>query len=374
MPDDDKVHRYKVYNGLCSGTAEERYKTAAKLIRKINRYLKSGAYLQHDLNYSPVQDRESFRPEARRVMEIEAGHKIGKLLPRYLKDLQPRLRKKSWQTYKSKLDCFAEYVVEHIRNKSLTDIDRKDILPFFSYLSSQKQITAIGVRSYTAAVHRFFDYLEDIEVRPIDSNPIKKIPNYGRVVDQAPEPFTVDEALALKEAMEREDPYLWLMCELQYYCCFRPGTELRLLKVSDICMFDRTITIRAEYTKQKQTVRVQVPEIVFRDIERLKILEYPRDYYIFTAYNRPAVRPIGYNTMRTRFNRFRDRLNIPPSKTLYSWKHTGAIQAYENGANVSEIQDLLHHNWIGSTEHYIKKRMRRIDAGVRFIPEIGKKT
>ena len=371
VPDDDQVHRYKVYNGLCSGTAEERYKTAAKLIRKINKYLKSGEYLQHNLNYSPVQSHESFRPEARRLMEIEASHRVGRLMPRYIKDLESRLRKKSWQTYKSKLDCFARYVESHIHNKPVTELERKDILPFFSYLSGEKGITSAGIRSYTAAVHRFFDWLEDIEIRAIDSNPVKKIPNYGRVVDQAPEPFTAQEACALKELIEKQDPYLWLMCELQYYCCFRPGTELRLLKVSDICVYDRTITIRAEYTKQKQTIRVQVPEIVFQDIERLKIPQYPKHYYVFTAYGQPAVKPIGYNTMRVRFNRFRDQLGISPTKSLYSWKHTGAIQAYENGANVSEIQDLLHHNWIGSTEHYIKKRIRRIDAGVKYVPVIG---
>ena len=117
---------------------------------------------------------------------------------------------------------------------------------------------------------------------------------------------------------------------------------------------------------------MQIPDNVFADIERLQITGYPKDYYVFTSNNKPGRAPIGYNTMRVRFNYYRDALGIPKTKTLYSWKHTGAISAYENGANVAEIQDLLHHNWIGSTEHYIKKRMRRIDAGIKFVRDITK--
>ena len=370
LPDDPQVYRYKVYTGLCTGTAEQRRRKAYRLIRKINDYLKSGEYLQHDTSYSPVSDREDYKEEAKRVHAIEAGNRVSSLMERYLRDLKPRLRPKSYLTYKSKLDCFANYVRQDLRDISLIRIERKDILPFFSMLSGDKGITQAGIKSYIAAIHRFFDWMEDMEIRQMDSNPVKKIPNYGRVVDQAPEPFTEDEAYKLRQAIEPADPYLWLLCELQYYCCFRPGTELRLLRVGDICAADHTITIRAEYTKQKQTVRVQIPDIVYKDIERLHILDHPADYYVFTADGTPGRDPIGYNTMRVHFNYYRDRLGISKQKTLYSWKHTGAISAYQNGANVSEIQDLLHHNWIGSTEHYIKKRIRRIDTGTRFVSEI----
>ena len=373
MPNDDKVYRFRVYNGLCSGTAQQRRRNASRMIRKINAYLKSGEYLNHDTNYSPVRDGDSYRPEAQRIKRIEDSQRISSLLSRYMSDIKCRLRKKSWQTYQSKLTCLAEYITTELHDIPLTKVQRRDMLPFFSMLSSCKHLSAAGVKAYTVTVHRFFEYLEDIEVRERDSNPIKKIPNYGRVIDRSPEPFTPEEAYALKTMILPEDPFLWLMCQLQYYCCFRPGTELRLLKVGDICQADRTITIKSDFTKQKQTVRVQIPDVVFADIMRLHIFDYPKDYYVFTAAGVPSVRPIGYNTMRVRFNRYRDALNIPNSKTFYSWKHTGAISAYQNGANMSEIQDLLHHRWIGSTEHYLRKRIHRIDAGTKFVADITKK-
>ena len=372
LPNEDKVHRYRVYNGLCSGTAEQRRRRAYRMIRKINDYLKSGEYLNHDLDYSPVLSHEDFRPEAKRLKEIERSRTISHLMPDYVKDIQARLRKKSWQTYKSKLDCFQEYVTHDLKNMPVTKIQRVDVLPFFSMLATDKQMSVAGIKGYIVTIHRFFEWLEDIEVREVDSNPIKKIPNYGRVIDRAPEPFTPDEAYKLRQAIAPENPYLWLMCMMQYYCCFRPGTELRLLKVGDICIFDHTITIRAEYTKQKQTVTVKIPDIVYNDIERLRIMDYPSDYYVFSSDGIPSRRPIGYNTMRVRFNQYRDALHISNTKTFYSWKHTGAISAYRNGANMSEIQDLLHHSWIGSTEHYLKKRMKRIDTGAKFVQDITK--
>lgn len=370
LPNDDQVHRYRVYTGLCAGTAQQRHRRATKMIRRINDYLKSGEYLNHELNYNPVLDHEDHRPEQRRIKQLEDAARISALLPRYIADIKNRLRKKSWQTYQSKLDCFSRWLQDQLDNMALTKIQRKDLLPFFSYLASERGISSAGVHSYTTTLHRFFDWLEDIEVREIDSNPVKKIPNYGQVVDRSPEVFTPEEARKLKEAIAPSDPYLWLMCELQYYCCFRPGTELRLLKVGDICPDDHTITIRAEYTKQKQTVTVEIPDIVYKDIERLQITNHPKDYYIFTAEGIPSRRPIGYNTMRVRFNQYRDALHISKSKCLYSWKHTGAISAYQNGANMSEIQDLLHHNWIGSTEHYLKKRAHKINVGSKFVRAI----
>ena len=46
LPEDpEKVYRYRTYDGLCSGTAEDRYAHARDIIEERTQWLKSGAYL-----------------------------------------------------------------------------------------------------------------------------------------------------------------------------------------------------------------------------------------------------------------------------------------------------------------------------------------
>jgi integrase len=41
-------------------------------------------------------------------------------------------------------------------------------------------------------------------------------------------------------------------------------------------------------------------------------------------------------------------------KTLYSWKHTGVVQAYKNGVDIKAIQLQCRHYSIEQTDVYLK--------------------
>ena len=66
---------------------------------------------------------------------------------------------------------------------------------------------------------------------------------------------------------------------------------------------------------------------------------------------------MGKNTMRNRFNLYREELGISKDKKFYSWKHSGALSAIENGASIYEVKDQLRHKSIMTTEEYLKKRV-----------------
>lgn len=362
LPSDDQLHRYRSYSGLCSGSANERDEVAKKLIEYYTEYLKSGKYLNQEPNLNPLKESETHRPEQQKWMECKKSLMVEPLVLRYLAYIRPNLRKKSFQDYKAKLGIFTDWVTKNFENTTVPMMQRKMLIPFFEFLSSDRGLCRRTNEKYVQVVRAFFTYCEDIGVRDEDTNPINRIPKFGQVIDCSTGVFDADERVRLRNAIKNKEPFLWLACEMLYYCAVRPGTEMRLLKVGDINFETRNICIRAELAKNKMTEYVGIPSVLFEYMIELHLDMFDKDLYIFGRCGVPSSQPMGHNTMRNRFNSYRELLNISADKKFYSWKHAGAISAAQNGATVFELKDQLRHKSVMTTEEYLKKRQPKIGA------------
>lgn len=369
LTDDDEMHRFRHY--LCASDAKTRRKQANEIILKIRDYLKSGEYLNHNANYSPVRDCDSHRQEQKRFKKIERSHKVRSVVEDFIKYGTSHWREKTISTYSSKLFLFTEYVEKNLSNKSIAKIERKDLLPFFNdVLARERELCHVTINKYEKCLHALFDYCENMEIIPYNSNPVIKMPNYGKKVDYSPDIFTKSDRERLKDAIQHSMPFLWLACEIQYYCAIRPGMELRLLKIKDIDRNRKIITIPADIAKNKTTQSVGIPDRVLQLMEALGIFQYSGDLYVFGRNGCPGHLPFGKNTMRNHFNKFRDALHISKEKKFYSWKHTGAISSYDNGMPITELKDHLRHSSIMTTEEYLKKHKPKLDSVGMYIDDI----
>lgn len=103
----------------------------------------------------------------------------------------------------------------------------------------------------------------------------------------------------------------------------------------------------------------------------MQLHTYDTDLFIFGRFGRPGKEPVGKNTLRNRFNRFRDQLEISPDKKFYSWKHTGAVQLLKNGAKPYDIMHHLRHKDFATTQRYLKKFAGNYDINISdFTTEI----
>lgn len=370
LPQSDQMYRRRIYDGLGTGTAEQRHQLAARIIDHINDYLKSGEYLNHDADYSPVGLTDSYRPEQQRYDAALARLQVRSLVPAFLTERAPSLRKKSNQDYKAKMEIFCDWWAEHGSDAVVTNIQRCDVLPFFSWLATDKNLCRKTIEKYMQIVRAFFNWCEDKQLRPERSNPVYRVPKYGRVIDCSPLPYTEDERERLKLAIEDREPYLWLACQMIYYGAIRPGTELRLLRVGDIDRESRTIRIRAEVAKNKRTQIVKMADTVIDQMERLGVFCYSQDMYLFGKYGRPGIEPMGKNTMRNRFNEYRELLKISRNKTFYAWKHTGAISAIDSGIDIMQLKDHLRHTSVATTEAYISKWRPKTNEAEKYIEKL----
>jgi site-specific recombinase XerD len=370
LPSSDDLHKYRCHSGLCSGTAEERDLTAKKLIDYYTEYLKSGSYLHQEPNLNPLKESETHRPEHQRYMREKKSIMVDSLVARYLDYVKPNVRSKTYQDYSTRLKAFVRYTQDNLDGVTVPCMQRKMIIPFFEQLATRNKLCRRTIEKYMQTTRQFFAWCEDIGVREDSTNPVVRVPKFGNVIDCSTGVFDLDERKRLRDAIKPREPFLWLACEMLYYCAIRPGTEMRLMKIGDIDFVNRNICVRAELAKNKTTEFVGMPECLLQYMFDLHLNMFDRDMYIFGRYGQPSLEPMGKNTMRNRFNSYRELLKISKDKKFYSWKHAGAISAAQNGATIFELKDQLRHKSIVTTEEYLKKRQPKTGAAAKKMDKL----
>lgn len=368
VPGEPELRKERVYKGIYAGTEVERRKQAAKIIKEKTKWLKSGGHLQGN-EKKVYADELMYRNEAKMYhKESERVVTTRTNLSEYLRWKKQRLNSKSYLDYVSKLRIFNHWLeLKKLDVVSIRNITRQHIVDFTVYLSEESGLSRLTIKKYVQIVHSFFDF--ELEQNRIQFNPAEKIKIIGKVVDNAAIPFQADERARLKAAIEKTDPQLWLACQIQYYCAVRPGTELRLMKVGWIDFDRKKLRIPSPEAKSSRVDLIDIPPFLMEGLEHLR--NYSSDLYVFGQYGRPNFNAVGKNTLRNRFNKFRDDLGISPDRKFYSWKHTGAIQLLDNGAQPHQIQEHLRHRSFATTETYLKNKAGNTgQKAINFSTEI----
>lgn len=156
----------------------------------------------------------------------------------------------------------------------------------------------------------------------------------------------------LKAVISACDPELWLYCQFVYYCFLRPGDELRHVRAGDVQLDDAKILVRGATSKNKRQLYVAIPDAF---LPRLQYIEEMRpDAYLFPG-KHDSTKPIGVNTMSNRHRKIIRSLGYTSDYKLYSWKHTGAVQAVKAGIGLKELQIQLRHHSLDMVEKYLRQ-------------------
>jgi len=370
IPGDADQKKGRHYKGLNIGTREERTKIANKVIQEKTEWLKSGAYLNGDIT-KVYADELLYRNEAKIHGKYrESVTTFRTYLSAFLEIKKESLKNpKSYMDFQSKLRLFNAWLEkERLNDLNIRNINREHIKQFAMHLSKEG-LSRATIEKYIQCVHAFFE--NEVENKRIDFNPATNIPKMGKVVDCAAVPIHKSDREKLKEVISKSDPQLWLACEIQYYCAIRPGTELRLMKIQWIDFEKKNFRIPNIEAKNSTVEIVVIPDFLIAEMKRMHLDDYYHSLYIFGKNGCPGTEPLGKNTMRNRFNRYRDFLGISKEYKFYSWKHTGAIQLSENGVKAYDLQTHLRHKSYTTTEVYLRKRIPRNDSSVnQFTSEI----
>ncbi len=164
--------------------------------------------------------------------------------------------------------------------------------------------------------------------------------------------FSKSEKAKLIDTIKKEDRELYLFICFVYYAMIRPN-EVRFLKVKDI--MDDKIYIDELLAKNNISEYVVIPEHFQKILKEFSIRDYPSERFVFHYPSSPEGTSTFYpeNHFYNRFRAYLKRLNMM-EHTLYSWRHTAAIDAHNAKIPIDFIRQQLRHKSLETTMIYLK--------------------
>ncbi len=138
---------------------------------------------------------------------------------------------------------------------------------------------------------------------------------------------------------------LHLCSLLTYGCLLRPHREIRELCWEDFSQDLREIRLSGNRTKSGKNRIVPVPSYIREH------LKFSNSGSIFEGFSKPP----GYNYFKTLWGRFKETsISLKEGQTLYSFRHSGAIEIFKRTGSITKVQSAMGHSSINVTLTYLR--------------------
>jgi len=139
---------------------------------------------------------------------------------------------------------------------------------------------------------------------------------------------------------------LYLCCLMTYGCLLRPHREIRELKWSDFSDDLNYIHLSGHRNKSGKNRIVPVP-IYIREL----LVKGQPQHNIFTD----TTRPLNEDYFKTLWGRFK-RVSklLEQDQTLYSFRHSGAIEIFKRTGSITKLQKAMGHSSINVSLTYLR--------------------
>ena len=338
-PETGKLERVKLYEGFARfATVEERTQHGERLIKETNKKLNTG--------WNPIAEKYILQTDPEKLPSTSIA------LTATLKEQKINLRTKSFQSYESHLRGFCAWLLkEGLEDTSINEITSQQANHFIRHLLIDKSTSVTTRNAYLRTLKTLFNKFIDHQAPDLNlKNPFAKIKKIGNTSRSA-RPFSENQIQLLKENISARDPQLWFFIQFMFYCYIRP-TEIRRLKIGDI--HGDKIQVRGEISKNKKTEYVAIPRPFMNFLKVQGVFTYPESYYIFGRDGRPGPKNYSANHFSNKHLEILRELNFSSQHKFYSWKHTGVVIAYKNGADLKELQLQLRHHSLDMVNKYMK--------------------
>ena len=161
----------------------------------------------------------------------------------------------------------------------------------------------------------------------------------------------IKNVTALLEDIRVFNSNLHLCCLMTYGMLLRPHREIRCLKFSDFNNDYTMVSLSGNRVKSKQNRVVPVPDYIRELLLQRAEESESRDGNIFTLSSR-AFNDDYFKTLWSRYKRQTTLLSN--DQTLYSFRHTGAINVYEKSGSLVTLQSVMGHSDIKVSLTYLR--------------------
>jgi len=178
---------------------------------------------------------------------------------------------------------------------------------------------------------------------------IKPLTTKYKTEEKLHKPFK--DVVAVLDEIQAYNPHLHLCCLLAFGCLLRPHREIRLLTWGDISEDLSSISLAGSRNKGKRNRIVPVGDFIRPYLKAFKPISYSTEANVFSGQEKPYNR----DYFKTLWGRFKKRSNLlEDNQTLYSFRHTGAIQVYEKTGSLTKLQQVMGHSSLQVSLTYLR--------------------
>jgi len=272
----------------------------------------------------------------------------------YLQEKEYSVGIKTNNKYKYFLRGFLNWMKDkNLRILPLDAIEIRHVLDYRNHQLETKKWGNKNCNTFITSCSTFFRYMVDNYEYVIIKNPVKGIKKLNFSV-KGNKAFSDAQIRELKKVMMRVNPYLYFYCQTVYNTCTRPQAEARLLKCGDFDFNRKVLCVSSEICKSNVTQYVPLSDTFICLLKEQGVDTSPPDYFVFTQFKEPGIKPLHQETLQSWFNIVKNELNMGREYTLYSWKHTRNIHAWQDTKDVMFIKTLNRHTILETTMIYLR--------------------
>ena len=177
----------------------------------------------------------------------------------------------------------------------------------------------------------------------MNHNPSKKIKS-KKGDAKLHKPF--DNISVILNEIKEYNESLYNCCLFTYGCLLRPHREIRELKWGDFTSDLSHIKLAGNRNKSGRNRIVPIPYYI-----KEKLVRGESNHNIFTNSIKPP-NPDYFKTLWSRFKKVSKLLE--QDQTLYSFRHSGAIEIYKRTGSLSKLQKALGHSSLAVSLTYLR--------------------
>ena len=156
----------------------------------------------------------------------------------------------------------------------------------------------------------------------------------------------INDVKGLLNEIKSFDHNLYLCCLLTYGCLLRPHQEIRLLKWSNFSPNLSYIYLDGHMVKSKRIRKVPVPNYIRSSLSQGS---YQKNIFsnLDVPFNKYYFKSLWYRFKKS-------RVNLPQNTTIYSFRHSGAIELFKRTGSISKLQKAMGHSSIKVSLTYLR--------------------
>ena len=250
------------------------------------------------------------------------------------------------------LKSFSNYLYNKTEKRDFRDIEEKDYYNYFEYLMKEKQRKTNTLRCYSLSLKKVFSILEEEE--KILFNPFYKIKTFktnSNIRDKVMSEEEINKLLSIPNLKNASGFRDRVILEVFYGTGIR-AKELLNLEIDDFLIEERLIFIRQG--KGRKDRIIPVGEHTFKFLKKYvkevrgKILKRKRCKYLFVTGRGTN---LSYGHLGVIMKKIARQINKNASPHIL--RHSFATHLIKSGAGLRQLQLLLGHKSISSTQVYI---------------------